>query len=214
MRQRETTVPFISSHRTSSYSLFTTATPCHEHSSLLFISGMRTSYSSISTNRAKLALADKENLRDALRTLKSVFHLSTTNSHDHLKNRSGRRGSNSQLSAWEFRFSIFYFQHLQNCSIKIACMHCIPCMRCLICVSPGDVLGDVFYHALLLTTSHLKLIISTLSKTTCEAWLRNYLRVQPSTVSTREAMPRNTITSHMIIVRCSTMAQKQLLIVN
>jgi hypothetical protein len=28
--------------------------------------------------------------------------------------RSGRRGSNSQLSAWESKFSILYFQYLQN----------------------------------------------------------------------------------------------------
>ena len=27
---------------------------------------------------------------------------------------SGRRGSNSQLSAWESKFSILYFQYLQN----------------------------------------------------------------------------------------------------
>jgi hypothetical protein len=30
------------------------------------------------------------------------------------QNWSGRRGSNSQLSAWEAEFSILYFQHLQN----------------------------------------------------------------------------------------------------
>ena len=134
MRQRETRVPFISSHRASSYSLFTTATPCHEHSSLLFISGMRTSYSSISTKTAKLSLADKENLRDALRTLKSVFHLPTTNSHDHLKNRSGRRGSNPQHPAWESTLDDQYFQHLQIGSRKMYVhaaytVHAVPDLR-------------------------------------------------------------------------------------
>src|SRR5260370_3721413 len=33
---------------------------------------------------------------------------------------SGRRGSNSQLSAWEGKYSALYFQHLQNRSRKIS----------------------------------------------------------------------------------------------
>jgi hypothetical protein len=35
------------------------------------------------------------------------------------ENRSGRRGSNSHLSAWEGKFSFLYFQYLQNCSATI-----------------------------------------------------------------------------------------------
>jgi hypothetical protein len=48
-------------------------------------------------------------------------------------------------------------------------------MRCLICVSLGDVLGDVFYHALLFTTADLRLIVSALSKPTFEFWMTDYL---------------------------------------
>jgi hypothetical protein len=47
---------------------------------------------------------------------------------------SGRRGSNSQLSAWEAEFSILYFQHLQNLSEKIYVhalhvVHALPDLR-------------------------------------------------------------------------------------
>jgi hypothetical protein len=37
-----------------------------------------------------------------------------TESQNYLTNWSGRRGSNSQLSAWESKCSILYFQYLQN----------------------------------------------------------------------------------------------------
>jgi hypothetical protein len=47
---------------------------------------------------------------------------------------SGRRGSNSQLSAWEAEFSILYFQHLQNrprkmCVHALHAVHAVPEMR-------------------------------------------------------------------------------------
>jgi hypothetical protein len=41
---------------------------------------------------------------------------------------SGRRGSNSQLSAWEAEFSILYFQYLQNRSEK-KYVHALHSMR-------------------------------------------------------------------------------------
>src|SRR5215471_13776881 len=58
---------------------------------------------------------------------------------DHFKNftdenRSGRRGSNSQLSAWEAEFSILYFQYLQNHLEKmyvhaLHTVHALPDLR-------------------------------------------------------------------------------------
>jgi hypothetical protein len=47
---------------------------------------------------------------------------------------SGRRGSNSQLSAWESEFAILYFQYLQNRSEKIRMhamhtVHAVPDLR-------------------------------------------------------------------------------------
>src|SRR5436853_2275385 len=47
---------------------------------------------------------------------------------------SGRRGSNSQLSAWEFELALLYFQYLQNRSRKINVhathtMHALPDLR-------------------------------------------------------------------------------------
>jgi hypothetical protein len=47
---------------------------------------------------------------------------------------SGRRGSNSQLSAWEAEFSILYLQHLQNRSEKmyvhaLHTVHALPDLR-------------------------------------------------------------------------------------
>ena len=41
----------------------------------------------------------------------------------------GRRGSNSQLSAWEAEFSILSFQHLLNAAENCTCMRCLPCMQ-------------------------------------------------------------------------------------
>jgi hypothetical protein len=47
---------------------------------------------------------------------------------------SGRRDSNPQPSAWEFEFSILYFQYLQNQSAKITVhalhtVHAVPDLR-------------------------------------------------------------------------------------
>src|SRR5262249_25026810 len=58
------------------------------------------------------------------------------------RNWSGRRGSNSQLSAWEAEFSILYFQHLQNRSGKmyvhaLRAVHALPDLRVA-----GGRLGD------------------------------------------------------------------------
>ena len=55
---------------------------------------------------------------------------------------SGRRGSNSQLSAWESEFSILYFQYLQNRSGKMSAhaldtVHALPDLRVA-----GGRLGD------------------------------------------------------------------------
>src|SRR5262249_5953397 len=55
---------------------------------------------------------------------------------------SGRRGSNSQLSAWEAEFSILYFQHLQNqlekmCVHALRTVHALPDLRVA-----GGRLGD------------------------------------------------------------------------
>ena len=60
---------------------------------------------------------------------------------------SGRRASNSQLSAWEAEFSILYFQHLQNRLGKIFVhalhtVHALPDLR----VAAGR-LRDGFYGA-------------------------------------------------------------------
>jgi hypothetical protein len=70
---------------------------------------------------------------------------------------SGRRGSNSQLSAWEAEFSIVYFQHLQNRSENmhvhaLHTVHALPDLR----VAAGR-LRDVLCHALLLATANLTL---------------------------------------------------------
>src|SRR5215471_13721444 len=77
---------------------------------------------------------------------------------DHFKNftdenRSGRRGSNSQLSAWEAEFSILYFQYLQNHLEKmyvhaLHTVHALPDLR----VAAGrlrDVLGTVCHSTML-----------------------------------------------------------------
>jgi len=58
---------------------------------------------------------------------------------------SGRRGSNSQHPAWELRFSIVYFQYLQNRSETIYVhalhtVHALPDLR----IAAGR-LQDVFY---------------------------------------------------------------------
>src|SRR4030095_841167 len=58
------------------------------------------------------------------------------------KNRSGRRGSNSQLSAWESRSAALYFQYLQNGSSKmyvhaLHTVHALPDLRVA-----GGRLGD------------------------------------------------------------------------
>jgi len=47
---------------------------------------------------------------------------------------SGRRGSNSQLSAWESKFSLLYFQYLQNRLEKmyvhaLHTVHALPDLR-------------------------------------------------------------------------------------
>jgi hypothetical protein len=52
-----------------------------------------------------------------------------------LKKWSGRRGSNSQLSAWEVKFSILYFQYLQNAAEKmyvhaLHTVHALPDFAC------------------------------------------------------------------------------------
>jgi hypothetical protein len=46
------------------------------------------------------------------------------------ENWSGRRGSNSQLSAWEAEFSILYFQYLQNRSeqMHVHALHTVHAM--------------------------------------------------------------------------------------
>ena len=59
-----------------------------------------------------------------------------------LRNWSGRRGSNSQLSAWEAEFSILYFQYLQNhfgktCVHALHAVHALPDLRVA-----GGHLGD------------------------------------------------------------------------
>ncbi|HEY8203580.1 MAG TPA: hypothetical protein VIF81_02550 [Pyrinomonadaceae bacterium] len=55
---------------------------------------------------------------------------------------SGRRGSNSQLSAWESKFSFLYFQYLQNRLEKmfvhaLHTVHALPDLRV-----DGGRLGD------------------------------------------------------------------------
>ena len=55
---------------------------------------------------------------------------------------SGRRGSNPQLPAWESKFSILYFQYLQNRSEKmyvhaLHTVHVVPDLRVA-----GGRLGD------------------------------------------------------------------------
>src|SRR5438128_4358904 len=57
---------------------------------------------------------------------------------------SGRRGSNSQLSAWESKVSLLYFQYLQNSLGKINVhathtVHAVPELRVA-----GGRLGDDF----------------------------------------------------------------------
>ena len=46
------------------------------------------------------------------------------------RNWSGRRGSNSQLSAWEAEFPILYFQHLQN-QLEKMYMHALHAVHAL-----------------------------------------------------------------------------------
>jgi len=57
---------------------------------------------------------------------------------------SGRRGSNSQASAWESKFPLLYFRNLQNRSGKInvhasRTVHAVPDLRIA-----GGRLGDGF----------------------------------------------------------------------
>ena len=59
---------------------------------------------------------------------------------------SGRRGSNSQLSAWESKFPLLYFHNLQNRSGKINVhashtVHPVPDLR-VAAGRLGDVLSD------------------------------------------------------------------------
>jgi hypothetical protein len=55
----------------------------------------------------------------------------------------GRRGSNSQLSAWESKFSILYFQYLQNRSEKM-CVHALHTVHAMPELRiAGDVWGTV-----------------------------------------------------------------------
>ena len=63
-------------------------------------------------------------------------------SQNYLTKWSGRRGSNSQLSAWESKFSILYFQYLQNRPEKmyvhaLHTVHALPDLRVA-----GGRLGD------------------------------------------------------------------------
>jgi hypothetical protein len=60
-------------------------------------------------------------------------------------NWSGRRGSNSQLSAWEFYFPLLYFQYLQNPSEEINVhathtVHAMPDLR----IAAGRFAGRFF----------------------------------------------------------------------
>jgi hypothetical protein len=71
-----------------------------------------------------------------------------------LKRWSGRRGSNSQLSAWEFNLAALYFQYLQNRSRKIHvhathAVHAVPDLP----IAAGRLRDDVS-HRLALTDTH------------------------------------------------------------
>jgi hypothetical protein len=57
-----------------------------------------------------------------------------TETQNYLTKWSGRRGSNSQLSAWEAEFPILYFQYLQNAAEKmyvhaLHTVHALPDLR-------------------------------------------------------------------------------------
>ena len=70
---------------------------------------------------------------------------------------SGRRESNPQLSAWESKFSILYFQYLQNRAEKmyvhsLHTVHALPDLR----IAAGR-LRDGFHHPLLFTAADLRL---------------------------------------------------------
>ena len=74
---------------------------------------------------------------------------------------SGRRGSNSQLSAWEAEFSILYFQYLQNRSEKmyvpaLHAVHAVPDLRIA-----RDVWGTVLDQSFIRPGTLFRLIVKS-----------------------------------------------------
>ena len=102
-----------------------------------------------------MAAKNRKQLRDVSK-VPLTLELSLRN---HSGKWSGRRESNPYYQLGKVNTAPFIFNTYKNVQEKYACMHCIPCMRCLICVLPGDVLGDVFYHALLFATEDLRLTL-------------------------------------------------------